>query len=114
MNATWAQRLRDLPAEIQEAEERLRAAVQTLECQERARQAEEDRIILGQDAAGRTLSGKNAEIRAAELRFWLCDEDLAIFQMRSGVEQAKIALHRKLNEFSAARAMTRLVAGGNE
>lgn len=100
-------RLLELPAAIEAAE------ADVLTAEERRIQAEEaltraeDGVLLTPDS----LPGKNAEIRAAQLRAETKLEHDMVRACEHRVSEAKIALRRLTNELSALKTISRLLAG---
>ena len=101
--------LRILPIRLRDEEVRLMAA-------EFAAQEARDGLLLHEDMlrfAG-VLDGKNEAIREAQLREHSQSQRRAVVVAERSVALARMEVRLTQAEFSAARAMARLMAGGDE
>src|SRR5258707_6772324 len=98
--------LAKLPGQIERAELALLACRRAEErFEEEARDAEATLLLGG------SIDGKNAEARAAQLRLQMAGHRDTAAELEQKTERARIKLHRLQAEFSAAKAMARLLAG---
>jgi hypothetical protein len=98
-------RLLELPEVIAQDE---RCFLQTQQTLDSAR-----RLLAGKEAellSSGSIDGKNAEIRAAQLRQSTNEERDAITVIEGNVPWGKIALTCDLNEFSALKSIARLMS----
>jgi hypothetical protein len=105
--ATLIERLLALPGAIHETEGMLIGAEARLAG---ARRQLEDRetVLLATDDGG--ITGRNAEVRAAQLRSLTARERDRLQEAEESLREARRAYHGVLNEFSALRAAAKLLA----
>lgn len=102
-------RLLALPGEIAAAEAAANETALRLEGAQCRLQRCEDELLLNG-----ALDGKNAEIRATQLRQHTHGAHLLLSQAEDALRQAKAAYHTALHEFYALRAAARLMAGSGD
>src|SRR5262249_31394149 len=71
-------------------------------------QARQDTLLLTE------IDGKNAEIRAAQLRIATVTEQLLFDQAERRLAEARVSLHHLQAEHSSLRAIARLMAAGSD
>ncbi len=102
-------RLLELPAEIAQAETRL-LEMETAHANFAAcLQLTEDRLLL----TG-AIDGKNAEVRSAQLREQTAATRAQVEEAQESAVRMKVALHARQNEFSALKAIARLLASNSD
>lgn len=97
-------RLADLPERIQQAEYALLEAGETVQS---ARQTLTDKE--GELLTSGQIDGKNAETRNAQIRQLTATQRQYVADAEKQQQEARILLNRALNEFSAARAIARIL-----
>ena len=102
-------RLSELPSRLAAAEERVLQSDEAVQVTKTALQAHEDNLILGG-----SIEGKNEAARAAALRLHTQKERDAVTRREAVAARARLDLRVVQAEFNAAKAMARLLAGGEE
>ncbi|MFC4305756.1 hypothetical protein [Cohnella boryungensis] len=97
-------RLLTLPTEISEAEEVVLQANGRLVVAKESLQAKEDSLLLGN-----VIDGKNAEIRAAQIRQYTEHEREALSDAELNLKNAVARLGKVRDEFRALRAVAELM-----
>jgi len=97
--------LAKLPGQIERAELALLACRREAERYEAEWKDAEATLLLDG-----TIDGKNAEARAAQLRLAMASYRETAADLEQKAERARIRLHRLQSEFTAAKAMARLLA----
>lgn len=99
-------RLLALPAEIAAAEEATLQANMKLVTAKEMLQQKEDSLLLGN-----AIDGKNAEIRAAQLRQYTEHERESLADAELNLKNAVARLGRARDEFRALQAIVELIKG---
>lgn len=99
-------RLLALPAEIAAAEEAVLQANGRLVTAKESLQAKEDSLLLGN-----VIDGKNAEIRAAQVRKYTEHEREALSDAELNLKNASARLNRFRDELRALQAVADLLKG---
>lgn len=99
------QRLVDLPNEIAMAEKDMLKLMQDLE-KEKERLLDTEMSLIREGK----IEGKNESERKANMRVLTTKERERVKDEESNLEAYKIFYHQKLNEFSALKAVARLLA----
>ncbi len=97
-------RLRELPGEIQAQENALLEAVQYQEAYAESLSNTEAGLLLSG-----IIDGKNAEIRAAQMKDKTAEERAKVKEAENLVANARIGLNALLNELKALQAIARLL-----
>ena len=98
----------EMPARIEEAHAQVIAACHHLEDVKRALRLAEDKLVV----AG--LEGKNAEQREANLRLMTDAVPVQVIEAERDLTYQKLRLERAENDFSALKAVARLLGGRDE
>jgi hypothetical protein len=108
-------RLFELPAEIQAAGEALLQATEALEVAKDALQHEESLLLNETTPEGeKRITGTNEALRRAQLAILTAPQRERVAAKRGRAERLKLTLTRAQNDFSAARAVARLLAAQGE
>jgi hypothetical protein len=102
-------RLTDLPAQIHAEEEHLLLLEKGLAAAKEHLTLTEDRLLLSG-----AIDGKNAETRGAQLREQTDASRAAVAELEASTAAARTRVRLKQNEFSAFKAVARLLAAGAE
>ncbi len=97
-------RLRELPGEIQAQENALLEAVQHQEAYAESLSNTEAGLLLSG-----AIDGKNAEIRAAQMKDKTAEERAKVREAENLVANARIGLNALLNELKSLQAIARLL-----
>lgn len=101
-----ANRLLALPSEISAAEDEvLRATVSLVTAKEMLQQKEDDLLL------GNVIEGKNAEIRAAQMRAHTVDERGNLSEAELNLKNAAVRLGKLKDELRALQAAAGLLQG---
>jgi hypothetical protein len=99
-----------LKAEIVDANATVFVTIQGLQSAKKALQDCEDRLIMGR-VPGLAIDGKNAEIRAAQLREYTTTERQEVAFAEDSLETAKTTLRNRQYELQINLALVELVKG---
>ena len=103
-------RLLELPAEIAAAEEGVILKQQAVQIARRRLQEVEDAALLTEGV----IVGKNAEVRGAELRRVTAVQRDLLERAEEALAWARMHHNEQLHEFSALKAVARMLEGGRE
>jgi|GEM_PF-1358433 len=109
-NETRIGRLETLPNEIENAERHVIELAKTVDKARDTLKEKENAIILG-EISGMELTGKNAETRAAQMKGFTEVERDQLRQAEEELANYRVRYNRLLNDFSALRAIARILAG---